>query len=218
MLLSWCVDSSLPKAHCGRGWSLLPPLANSARDRPIWQCAAEGLREGAGRRPCMLGWASQPEPDLVLSVDWSAEWCEGWVVRGQRRKGSFYQSRDANRAPDRRSGPRTVKAARRPQFVPTARRAPGEDWSLRSTVCRHQDIQKPSGDDKMAPYHVRARAPSHASGPLGARRWRPLRGLESPQDRPPGRGAQCAFTASHMNVTFTGWPVRVLESWDKKPY
>jgi len=25
----------------------------------------------------------------------------------------------------------------------------------------------------MAPYRVRARAPSHASGPLGARRWRP---------------------------------------------
>ena len=28
MLLSWCVDSSLPKAHCGWGWSLLPPLVN----------------------------------------------------------------------------------------------------------------------------------------------------------------------------------------------
>ena len=53
----------------------------------------------------MLVWASQPEPDLVLSVDWSAEWCEGWVVRGQRRKGSFYQSRDANRAPEPRSEP-----------------------------------------------------------------------------------------------------------------
>ena len=49
MLLSWCVDSSLPKAHCGRGWSLLPHLANSAEDRPIWPCAAEGLREGAGK-------------------------------------------------------------------------------------------------------------------------------------------------------------------------
>ena len=49
MLLSWCVESSLPKAYCGRGWSLLPPLANSAEDRPIWPCAAEGLREGAGK-------------------------------------------------------------------------------------------------------------------------------------------------------------------------
>ena len=49
MLLSWCVDSSLPKAHCGWGWSLLPPLVNLARDRPIWPCAAEGLREGAGK-------------------------------------------------------------------------------------------------------------------------------------------------------------------------
>ena len=49
MLLSSCGDSSLPKAHCGRGWSLLLPLANSAEDRPIWPCAAEGLREGAGK-------------------------------------------------------------------------------------------------------------------------------------------------------------------------
>ena len=38
--------------------------------------------------------------------------------------------------------PRTVEAARRPQFVPTARRAPGEDWSLRSTVCRHQESRE----------------------------------------------------------------------------
>ena len=43
----------------------------------------------------MLAWASRPEPDLVLSVDCgSNQWCEGWVVRGQRRKASFYQSRD----------------------------------------------------------------------------------------------------------------------------
>ena len=55
MLLSWCVDSSLPKAHCGWGWSLLPPLANSARDRPIWPCAAEGLREGADEAALFAG-------------------------------------------------------------------------------------------------------------------------------------------------------------------
>ena len=38
---------------------------------------------------------------------------------------------------------------------------------MRITACRHQDIQELSGDDKMAPYRVRARAPPHASGPLG---------------------------------------------------
>ena len=42
--------------------------------------------------------------------------------------------------------------------------------------------------------------PLRSAGPAAAGavpgRW-PLRGRESPQDRPPGRGAQCAFTASH---------------------
>ena len=42
--------------------------------------------------------------------------------------------------------------------------------------------------------------PLRRAGPAAAGavpgRW-PLRGRESPQDRPPGRGAQCAFTASH---------------------
>ena len=74
MLLSWCVDSSLPKAHCGWGWSLLPPLANSARDRPIWPCAAEGLREGADEAALFAGLGfsacTQPEPDFVLSAEW----------------------------------------------------------------------------------------------------------------------------------------------------
>ena len=40
-----------------------------------------------------------------------------------------------------RSSPCTIEAARRPQFVSTARRAPSEDCSLRSTVCRHQESQ-----------------------------------------------------------------------------
>ena len=48
MLLSWCVDSSLPKAHCGRGWSPIPSVAASREGRSVWPCAAEGLREGAG--------------------------------------------------------------------------------------------------------------------------------------------------------------------------
>jgi len=33
---------------------------------------------------------------------------------------------------------------------------------LHSTACRHQDSQESSGDDKMAPYRVQARAPPHA--------------------------------------------------------
>ena len=49
MLLSWCVDSSLPKAHCGRGWSPIPSVAASREGRSVWPCAAEGLREGAGK-------------------------------------------------------------------------------------------------------------------------------------------------------------------------
>ena len=48
MLLSWCVDSSLLKAHCGRGWSPIPSVAASREGRSVWPCAAEGLREGAG--------------------------------------------------------------------------------------------------------------------------------------------------------------------------
>jgi len=48
MLLSWCVDSSLLKAHCGRGRSPIPFVAASREGRSVWPCAAEGLREGAG--------------------------------------------------------------------------------------------------------------------------------------------------------------------------
>ena len=63
--------------------------------------------------------------------------------------------------------------ARRPRCVLTARRASSEDKTLWSKACRHQDSQESSGDDKMAPYRVQARAPPHrtstvhASGPLG---------------------------------------------------
>ena len=64
-----------------------------------------------------------------------------------------------------RSGPRTVEAARRPQFVSTARRAPGEDWSLRSTVCRHQESRESSDEHEVAPCRVRARGLPHASRP-----------------------------------------------------
>ena len=122
----------------------------------------------------MLVWAFQPEPDLVLSVTTgSGEWCEGWVVRGQRRKGSFYQSRDANRA----SEPCVAEvAAHRPRFVCAARRAPSEDCSLRSTVCRHQDSRESSDEHELAPCRGRARRPPHASGParsqkVGPRAW-----------------------------------------------
>ena len=71
-----------------------------------------------------------------------------------------------------RSSPRTVEAARRPLFVSSARRAPGEDMALRSIACRHQDSRESSDEHELAPCRVRARRPPHASGPLGARRWR----------------------------------------------
>ena len=72
----------------------------------------------------------------------------------------FVQCRDANRAPIE---PCAEVAAHRPRFVWAARNASGEDWTLHSTACRHQDSQESSGDDKMAPYRVRARAPSSGS-------------------------------------------------------
>ena len=76
----------------------------------------------------------------------------------------FVQCRDENRAPIE---PCAEVAAHRPRFVWAARNASGEDWTLHSTACRHQDSQESSGDDKMAPYRVRARAPPHrTSTPL----------------------------------------------------
>ena len=84
----------------------------------------------------------------------------------------FVQSRDANRAPIE---PCAEVAAHRPRFVWAARNASSEDWTLHSTACRHQDSQESSGDDKMAPYRVRARAPSSGSERSGCvwRRTRP---------------------------------------------
>ena len=111
----------------------------------------------------MLGWASQPELDLVLSAEWPFEWCERWLVCGYRKKASFLQCRDANRAPIEScadGGPEV--AAHRPRFVWAARNASGEDCTLHSTACRHQDSQESSGDDRMAPYRVQARALPHA--------------------------------------------------------
>ena len=52
-----------------------------------------------GATACWLGLLSLSQT-LCCREAGSNEWCEGWVVRGQRRKGSFYQSPDANRAPD----------------------------------------------------------------------------------------------------------------------
>ena len=115
-----------------------------------------------GATACWLGLHSLSQT-LCCREAGSNEWCEGWVVRGQRRKGSFYQSRDANRAA--RSSPRTVEAARRPRFVSTARRAPGEDRALRSIACRHQDSRESSGEDELAPRGVRPPTPSSGSGP-----------------------------------------------------
>ena len=66
----------------------------------------------------------------------------------------------------RKSSPRIEPcaevAARRPRFVWAARRTSAEGNTLLRTTCRHQDSQESSGDDKMAPYRVQARAPPHA--------------------------------------------------------
>ena len=67
-------------------------------------------------------------------------------------------------------------AAHRPRFVCAARRAPSEDCSLRSTVCRHQDSRESSDEHELAPCRGRARRPPHASGParspkVGPRAW-----------------------------------------------
>ena len=86
----------------------------------------------------------------------------GWCVD---RGGRVRFIKVATRIAPPIKSPRTVEAARRPQFVPTARRAPGEDWSLRSTVCRHQESRESSGEHEVAPCRVRARGLPHASRP-----------------------------------------------------
>ena len=47
--MSWWVDCSAPRVYCGRGWSPIPSVAASREGRSVWPCAAEGLREGAGK-------------------------------------------------------------------------------------------------------------------------------------------------------------------------
>ena len=116
-----------------------------------------GLGFSAWARPCAVGRLGQ-----ISGV--RGGWC---VDRGGRVR--FIKVATPRIAP--RSGPRTVEAARRPQFVSTARRAPGEDWSLRSTVCRHQESRESSDEHEVAPCRVRARGLPHASRPLRARRW-----------------------------------------------
>ena len=97
----------------------------------------------------------------------------------------FVQCRDANRAPIE---PCAEVAAHRPRFVWAARNASGEDWTLHSTACRHQDSQESSGDDKMLPYRVQARAPPHA-----------IRTARSPKmAHAPGRGM--APFCSHRTI------------------
>ena len=66
-----------------------------------------------------------------------------------------------------------------------ADRNPGRDYLFFLLV----SITRPLGATPLR------RDGSAAAGAVPGRR--PLRGLESAQDRPPGRGAQCAFTASH---------------------
>ena len=110
-----------------------------------------GLGFSAWARPCAVGRLGE-----MSGV--TGGWC---VDRGGRVR--FIKVATPRIAP--RSGPRTVEAARRPQFVSTARRAPGEDWSLRSTVCRHQESRESSDEHEVAPCRVRARGLPHASRP-----------------------------------------------------
>ena len=74
----------------------------------------------------------------------------GWCVdRGGRLR--FIKVATQIAPPDRGSSPRTVEAARRPRFVLMARCAPGEDRSLRSIACRHQDSRESSDEHELAP-------------------------------------------------------------------
>ena len=94
---------------------------------------------------------------------------------------------------------RTVEAARRPRFVMMARRASSEDKTLWSKACRHQDSQESSGDDKMAPYRVRARAPPHrTSTPLD----------RSETYTPPTRPTHPSSTCRTSHVPWPGSSVR----------
>ena len=79
-----------------------------------------------GATACWLGLHSLSQT-LCCREAGSNEWCEGWVVRGQRRKGSFYQSPDANRAPDQalaRSRPRGGRSSFRRRAAHQARIGP----------------------------------------------------------------------------------------------
>ena len=81
MLLSWCVDSSLLKAHCGRGWSPIPSVAASREGRSVWPCAAEGLREGAGEAALGHEGAASAVALAHCSRARAREKC-GWLKRG----------------------------------------------------------------------------------------------------------------------------------------
>ena len=111
----------------------------------------------------------------------------------------FVQCRDANRAPIE---PCAEVAAHRPRFVWAARNASGEDSTLHSTACRHQDSQESSGDDKMAPYRVRARAPPHRAPP----RTTPLDRSET--YTPPTRPTHPSSTWRTSHVPWPGSSVR----------
>ena len=79
-----------------------------------------------GATACWLGLHSLSQT-LCCREAGSNEWCEGWVVRGQRRKASFYQSRDAKCAPDRalaRSRPRGGRGSFRRHAAHQARIGP----------------------------------------------------------------------------------------------
>ena len=201
MLLSWCVDSSLPKAHCGRGWSLLPPLANSAEDRPIWPCAAEGLREGAGKAALGREGAASAVALAHCSRARAREKC-GRLKRGvwgalvacsspsgpeAWRRGVEAHAPGRGMAPfcRHRTIPGCPHAYRRPFARSTPRMMRGAP-SRRTVAAAHQARIKPCEAPPVGIRTARNRPETtewrHTasrrvrlhmpSGPLGARRWR----------------------------------------------
>ena len=121
-----------------------------------------------GATACWLGLHSLSQT-LCCREAGSNEWCEGWVVRGQRRKASFYQSRDAKCAPDRalaRSRPRDGRcsflrhAAHRVRIWPCGASSVG----IRTAGNRPMSTNWRHAASGRAGLHT-------PPDPLGARRW-----------------------------------------------
>ena len=122
-----------------------------------------------GATACWLGLHISLSQTLCCREAGSNEWCEGWVVRRQRREASFYQSRDAKCAPDRalaRSRPRGGRGSFRRRAAHQARIGP--------CVALFVGIST-AGNRPMSTnwrHAAAGRAGLHTPpDPLGARRW-----------------------------------------------